>query len=194
MSDFSEMFDACVIKHIDPLRKRALILCKGNLEDAEDLLQASIIRMLQHKENFTMGTNFGAWSQKILYRTFVNLYRRHKNYQQKIFPTFEKKVLQEQEGRDLHPLDDLHFNELLGILEKELNENFFDVLLLVDVEGLSYKDTADKLGVPLGTVMSRLYRARRNARDAILDYYNVGCYDSDILEDILEQDKSKANK
>jgi RNA polymerase sigma-70 factor, ECF subfamily len=129
-----------------------------NVERARDLVQDAILRALQFENTFVANTNLKAWLRQILYSVFVTQCRRQRR---------EGKALQAL-GSDpcgwLQPEPASVMQCLLPNFEaalSQLPESFGRTLLLVDLKDLSYKEAALELGVPVGTVMSRLFRARR---------------------------------
>jgi len=144
--------------------------------DAEDLVQDALVKALRAREQYATGTNLKAWLIKILKNTFINRYRR---------TGLERSVL---EGPDADPLADGWIGAetlramrdpegqaLRPALEREIAEaldkvpeEFRTVVVLADAEELSYREIADVVGIPIGTVMSRLHRGRRILKTHLL--------------------------
>jgi len=140
-----------------------------NSSEAEDLVQDTFVKAMRARQQFEPGTNMRAWLLRILTNTFINRYRRG---------GLERSVI---EGPDADPLADGWIGSatleamrdpesraLRPILEAEINraldnipEEFRLAVVLSDVEELSYREIADVMGCPIGTVMSRLHRGRR---------------------------------
>ena len=159
------------------LYKTALRLTR-NSEDAEDLLQETYLKAYRHYASFQPGTNLKAWLFKILKNTFINEYRRRKQLPAQVDfaeleETFESAVI--STGGDANRT---HEDELMeASLDAEvrasltaLPHNYKVVVLLADIEGYAYKEIADILAIPVGTVMSRLYRGRRLLEKALLSF------------------------
>ena len=145
--------------------------------DAEDLVQETYIRAFRFRDQFTPGTNMKAWLFRILTNTFINSYRRKATQPQTTeLDDVEENTLHrhmvETGGEELEPeqavLDSIVDTEVTTALE-ELPERFRSVVLL-DVEGFSYKENAEMLEIPIGTVMSRLHRGRKFLQTRLLDH------------------------
>ena len=149
-----------------------------NRSDAEDLVQETFLRAYRGFGSFEDGTNLRAWLFRILTNTFINTYRA------------KQRRVQET---DLADVEDLYLYKRIGSLERAsqsaeetlfemftddevkaalegLPENFRLPVLLADVEEFSYKEIADMLDIPIGTVMSRLHRGRKAMQKALIDY------------------------
>ena len=151
-----------------------------NQADAEDLVQETYLRAYRGFEGFTAGTNLRAWLFRILTNTYINTYRaRQRRPQETDLADVEDLYLY----RRLHSLDAvlgsrsaedtlmemLTDDEVKQALEA-LPENFRLPVLLADVEGFAYKEIAEMLDIPIGTVMSRLHRGRKAMQKALYDY------------------------
>ena len=140
----------------------------GSREDAEELMQETYVRAFRSWQSFTPGTNLRAWLLRIL--TNLNIDRGRRRQRAPQMTSLDEKgdyylydKLEEAEGR---PLDEERVIERLSqdsIVEAltHVPHDFRDVLVLVDIGDFSYADTAQILDIPVGTVMSRLHRARR---------------------------------
>lgn len=163
-----ERFEQEALQHLDSLYGAALRLTRSP-SDAEDLVQDTYLKAHRFHDRFEAGTNLKAWLFRILTNTFINRYRRR---------TRERDVL---DGIDADPVGEgvmsraamralstpvadaertLLAKEIEGALD-QLPEDYRVMILLADVEELSYKEIADIVGCPIGTVMSRLHRARK---------------------------------
>lgn len=158
----------------EQLLKTALRLTR-NREDAEDLVQETYLKAFRHWQGFQPGTNLKAWLFKILKNTFINLYRRQKTVPPQtdfaeLEENFEAQILVEPEKSPEDELVDQAWDEEVLAAVKKLPHNYKVVVLLSDIEGYSYKEIAEILAIPLGTVMSRLYRGRRALEKALLAF------------------------
>ncbi len=158
----------------EQLFKTALRLTR-NREDAEDLLQETYLKAFRHWQSFTEGTNLKAWLFKILKNTFINLYRRRKHMPPQasfaeLEETAEGHMLEEPAASPEEELLASTWDQEVLAAVKALPHNYKVVVLLSDIEGYSYKEIAHILAIPMGTVMSRLYRGRKALEKALLAY------------------------
>lgn len=164
------------LPYADALFGTALRLTR-NRQDAEDLLQETFLRAYAHYDGFQEGTNLKAWLFRILKNGFINGYRQKKAGPREIDlergdSTFEA-ALEEVTPPAATPEDELVARTLDGDVARAfaaLPEDFRLVVDLVDLQDFSYREVADILEIPLGTVMSRLYRGRRLLEEALLAY------------------------
>ncbi len=168
-------FEEAVAENIDALYRGALRMTR-NPEEAEDLVQETFLRAHRFQHQFQPGTNFKAWLFKIQTNLFRSRYRRAWNSPQSLDDT-EDFYLYQHLGPDQSLGDDPAATALdrLGVEEvrsaiEELPPVYRAAVLLTDVEGFSYKETADILDVPVGTVMSRLHRGRQRLQKRLYDY------------------------
>ncbi len=161
-------FEAEVLEHLDAMFGVAMRMTRDSAS-AEDLVHDTVVKAVRARDQYKPGTNLKAWLLRILTNTFINRHRRG---------GLERDVL---EGPDAGPLADRWIGAstmramrdpereaLAPLVEAEvqkalesLPEHFRLPIVLSDVEGLSYKEIADVVGCPVGTVMSRLHRARK---------------------------------
>jgi len=159
------------------LYKTALRLTRSS-EDAEDLLQETYLKAYRHYASFQPGTNLKAWLFKILKNTFINEYRRRKQLPAQVDfaeleETFESAIIATAANANRTPEDELMEASLDAEVRTSLTalpHNYKVVVLLADIEGYAYKEIADILAIPVGTVMSRLYRGRRLLEKALLSF------------------------
>ncbi len=172
---FEEMpedeFRTELIEHIDSMYRLGLTLTRSS-RDAEDLAQEALMRALAKFRQFRANTNMRAWLLAIVRNAFINRYRRQRKAPGSVdfdgVASFiaDKRVHDDGQGLSVRNIGELARIEeqLDGELKRaldELSEGFRETFLLAVVEELSYKDIAVILDVPVGTVMSRLFRARR---------------------------------
>ena len=170
-------FTSGALPYRDQLFKSALRMTRSK-EDAEDLIQETYLKAYKYYERFAEGTNFKAWLFKIMKNTFINSYRKKKLQPPKVDfdevqEGFEDTLLDHAPAWAVDPE-----SGFLGIeLDHEVREallalphDYKMVVLLADLEGFSYKEIAEILAVPVGTVMSRLYRGRRMLERSLLSY------------------------
>ena len=173
----SDEFEAEALRHLEALYRTALRMTRSEA-DAEDLVQETYIRAFRFREQFTPGTNLKAWLFRILTNTFINTYRRRQTQPEFTeldgvdeFSLYKRmsdlKTSSGAGNPETEFLDGLVDSEVKDALG-ELPEKFRQVVLL-DVEGFSYKEIAEMLDIPIGTVMSRLHRGRKFLQKRLLD-------------------------
>ena len=167
-------FEADAQPHLDTLYSMALRLTRVPA-DAEDLAQDTLVRAYRFYDRFEPGTNFKAWLLRIQMNTFVNRYRRATRERQ-VFdgPMAEpvgEGVMSRASMRALtDPVGDAQRRLIAKEIERafdELSDDARAMVLLADVEELSYKEIAEVVGCPIGTVMSRLHRARKQLQQSL---------------------------
>ena len=150
----------------------------GNTVDAEDLVQDTYARAFAAFHQFTPGTNLKAWLFRILTNTYISAYRKKKRQPlQGGSDDLEDWQLtrasaNQSEGlrsAEVEALDKLTDTEVVDAMQ-ELPDDFRTAVYLADVEGFAYKEIADIMGTPIGTVMSRLHRGRKLLRDSLGSY------------------------
>ena len=172
-ADRRRRFEDEALPHLDALYTMALRLSR-NPDDANDLLQETVLRAYRFFHQFESGTNCRAWMLTILFNNFRNGYRKSSREQPASSPEeFERKV----EGESLradpagsNPEALLSGQGMEGEVETALGglpAEFREAILLVDIEELSYHEVSGVLNVPIGTVKSRVSRGRAILRDAL---------------------------
>ena len=165
--------------YMDQLYSHALRLAK-NPADAEDLVQETYLKGYKAFESFNEGTNLRAWLFRILTNSFINTYRKKQrsfdeHEVEDIESAYLSTNLNTSSSRQLGiSAEDALFERLtedeIQIAVDSLPSSYKQVVLLADVQGFSYKEIAEILEIPDGTVMSRLHRARAKLKDQLLDY------------------------
>jgi RNA polymerase sigma-70 factor, ECF subfamily len=173
--DHDEYFESEVASWRGQLYPAALRMTR-NPADAEDLLQETMTRAYTGLRNFTPGTNVRAWLYRILTNTFINSCRkRGREPAQTLRAEFEQLldsrdgVAQPARSAEAEALDRVADSEVMQAL-MELPEGFRAAIYLADVEGYPYRDVAEMLEIPIGTVMSRLHRGRGKLRKRLAAY------------------------
>jgi RNA polymerase sigma-70 factor (ECF subfamily) len=172
-----EAFDKACLTHLDALYGAALRLTR-NKEDAEELVQDTFVKAFKSAHRFEWGTNLKAWLFRIETNQFINNYRRRgheRRYLERAATgTLYDEVL-DREARAYAANPEAHvftkfFKADLDRALDALPDDFRVVVVLSDLEGFSYKEIAEMVGCPIGTVMSRLHRGRRQLQEALLDH------------------------
>jgi RNA polymerase sigma-70 factor, ECF subfamily len=175
----NENFEAGVLAQLDSLYRTALRMT-NNTQEAEDLVQETMLKAFRFVHTYQPGTNLRAWLFRILNTSAINRYRKQATH-----PT----PASLPEGEDFYlynRIRDLSGQELTQgadeeVLSQYLDEdvhqalnnlppNFRMAVILADIEGLSYKEIAEALQIPIGTVMSRISRARRQLQKSLWQY------------------------
>jgi RNA polymerase sigma-70 factor (ECF subfamily) len=170
-------FEAAAMPFVDALYNTAYRMTR-NPEDAEDLVQETYLKAYRYYDKFEEGTNFKAWLFKIMKNTFINNYRKRQQAPvlsdfADIEESFETQVSEDTSRQLKNPEEELLENVLDQDVQRALDQlppDYRMVVLLADLEGFAYKEIADILEVPVGTVMSRLYRGRRLLEAAMLEF------------------------
>ena len=168
-ADFAEE----AIGHLDALYRGALRLTRDP-DKAQDLVQDTYARALRYQHSYQPGTNMKAWLFAIMRNLYWDRFQKSNREAVSIddigeFALYDQMRDDLGEGPEAEVLDRIARGEVVEAIEK-LNPLHREVVLLVDVEGFSYKDAATILGVPIGTVMSRLHRARQQLQKDLFAY------------------------
>ena len=162
-------FEADVMEFVPQLYSAALRMTR-NPADAEDVLQEALLKAFRGYGTFKAGTNLKAWLYRILTNTFINKYRSKSRRPSEVeLGELEDLYLCKRIGSDLGGATrsaeeealDLFVDQDIKKAVEDLPENFRIPVILADVEGFSYKEIAEIIDVPIGTVMSRLHRGRK---------------------------------
>ncbi len=172
-----ERFERDSLPFMDQLYGAALRMTR-NPTDAEDLVQETYVKAFAAFDSFTEGTNMKAWLFRILTNTYINIYRKK---QRQPFQTGTDELtdgqIHEAESHTSRGLRSAEVEALDHLVDAEIvealaavPEDFRLAVYLADVEGFTYKEIADMMETPVGTVMSRLHRGRRILRDQLTEY------------------------
>lgn len=172
-----EAFDREALPHLEAVYSVALRLTRND-KDAEDLVQDTLLRAFRFFHRFEPGTNCKAWLLKILHNTFVNKYRRRvrdREIATALEVTEESAPMLSQGAAD--QAKDPERMMLEGMLSDDVKraldavpEDFRLAVVLCDLEDLTYKEIAEVMECPVGTVMSRLHRGRRQLQERLREY------------------------
>jgi RNA polymerase sigma-70 factor (ECF subfamily) len=173
-SDFEEI----ALIHLDALYGAACRLTR-NARDAEDLVQEALLRAYRFWDTFEKDSNCKAWLLRILTNTFINEYQRKKRSRQVL-----DAATAEQEATDgvlVHEASEAQRTPESALVDRSVSDDvqralealpddFRVAVVLCDIEGLSYKEIAEVMGTPVGTVMSRLFRGRRLLQASLREF------------------------
>ena len=167
-------FEREVLEHLDVLYAQAMRLTR-NPTKAEDLVQDALLRAYKNFDRFEEGTNARAWLIRVLTNTFISDYRRRRTALRALERhggTFLNEQLSGDYGARSVETETLRsfLREELEAAVNTLPEHHRTVIILADAEELSYAEIAEAMEIPVGTVMSRLHRARRTLRGQLSDY------------------------
>jgi len=159
--------------HLDLLYNSAVQMTR-NVADAQDLVQETFVKAYRFFDKFKTGTNCKAWLFKIMKNNFINTFRKRSKEPVKVDfedveATLEAKPEPEGAGETQHAFDELVEDDVKEALD-ELPVEFRMVTVLSDIEGFTYKEIAEVLDCPIGTVRSRLSRARKFLQSKLYEF------------------------
>ncbi len=168
-------FNAEMIPHMDALYNFAIRL-SSDPNDAEDLVQDTIVKAYRFFASYERGTNAKAWLFRILKNSYINNYRKQSKQPYQVdydeISTYYESVRSERS--DTTDMEEIMYRELLDdevtTALNKLPEDFRTVVLLCDIEGFTYEEIANMLDVPIGTIRSRLHRGRNLLRTSLSRY------------------------
>ena len=192
-------FEAEALPHLDSLYNSALYMTKND-RDAEDLVQETMLKAFRFYDKYEKGTNIRAWLFKILKNAFINEYRRKKRQPVQVDYEEIRKVHEKEDPGTPDAYFDLReemFNYLIGDeVTQAINAmpvDFRTVILLCDVEDFTYEEIAIILDIPIGTVRSRLHRARNLLKEKLKDYARSLGYE-DKRRKMTKEDSSSSDE
>lgn len=176
VAERKKRFERDALQYMNQLYAAAMRYTK-NPEDAQDLVQDTYAKAYTSFHQFEPGTNLKAWLYRVLTTTFINTYRKDQRRPQTSDSELEDWQIAEasshtsDQGKSTEDvvLENLPDSDIKNALA-EIPEEFRMAVFLADVEGFSYKEIAEIVGVPAGTVMSRLHRGRKQLREKLTDY------------------------
>jgi RNA polymerase sigma-70 factor (ECF subfamily) len=176
MPDRDERFEQDVVPFMGQLYPAALRMTRNHC-DAEDLVQETFAKAYSALHQFQPGTNLRAWLHRILANTFINGYRKKRREPiqdlgaefSEDWQTGNDPLTPPVRSAEAEALDRLADSDILRAL-RELPEEFRVAIYLADIEGYPYKQIADMMGTPIGTVMSRLHRGRAKLRTRLASH------------------------
>jgi RNA polymerase sigma-70 factor (ECF subfamily) len=166
-------FEGEALIYLDALYGLALRLSGGDEPRAEDLVQEAVLKAYRAWDRFEAGTNCRAWLMTILRNTFINQFRQQKA---RPSPVEFEQVAERASSAALYDADpegrifDRMIDDQVIAAIDELPDEFRVAVVLSDLEGLSYQEVAELMGIPVGTVKSRLFRARKRLQERLYDY------------------------
>ncbi|MEP7003587.1 MAG: sigma-70 family RNA polymerase sigma factor [Chloroflexota bacterium] len=173
----ADPFETEALAFLDALYRTGLRMTRSEAE-AEDLVQETYIKAFRHRDQFTPGTNLKAWLFRILTNTFINQYRRKAARPETTELEDVDESILYRHMRNVSPgsaSPDPEAALIDGTLSSEVKEALealpekFRTTVLLNVEGFSYKEIAQMLDIPIGTVMSRLHRGRKFLQKRLYD-------------------------
>jgi RNA polymerase sigma-70 factor (ECF subfamily) len=175
-------FKETMLPYMDQLFSYGLYLT-GDRDAASDLLQETYLRAFRFHDKFESGTNARAWLYRIMKNTYINEYRRIKRLPDHV--EFDEQLSPYQMAANTQPVDDSlrakiegeTFGDEVATAIAALPEKFKSVVILRDVESLPYEEIADVLEIPVGTVRSRLHRARAMLFARLKEYATANGYE-----------------
>lgn len=183
------VFDKEFMPHIDSMYNFAFRLTNDE-DDANDLVQDTYLKAFRFINSFERGTNAKAWLFRILKNSFINDYRKKSKEPSKVDYQEVETTYNSTEDAEMDATTDLRTETVQDMIGDEvanalnsLPVDFRTVIILCDIEGFTYEEMAKILDIPIGTVRSRLHRARNLLKDKLKDYAASMGYKTLIVED-----------
>jgi RNA polymerase sigma factor (sigma-70 family) len=182
------IFDGEFMPHIDSMYNFAFRLTFDE-DDAKDLVQDTYMKAFRFINSFEQGTNAKAWLFRILKNSFINEYRKKSKQPAKV-DYQEVETFYNSDDVDYQSTTDLRAESVKDMLGDEISNalnalavDFRTVIILADLEGFTYEEMAKILDIPIGTVRSRLHRARNLLKDQLKEYAQSMGYNTDEEEE-----------
>ncbi len=163
-SEFSSM----ILTHQDFLRQLALKLTKSS-DDSDDLIQETLFKALKNRDKFQEGTNIKGWLYTIMKNTFINAYRKRKNQNTFVDETENKYFINMRESEKSVSTDSIVDHKYIMKQINSVDKTYLETFMMY-FNGYKYEEISEILGIPLGTVKSRIFLARRKMMDKLKDY------------------------
>ncbi|MFU8802498.1 MAG: sigma-70 family RNA polymerase sigma factor [Bradymonadaceae bacterium] len=190
------------IPHLDALYGTALRLTKSE-EDAEDLIQETMLKAFRYFDKYEQGTNCKAWLFKIMTNTFINRYRKQQKRKEFLVDDDFRPLQERAEAPKRTPFQDSYeseeqlffkmFGDEVKAALEDIPVDFRMVVLLADLQDFAYKEIAEIMDCPIGTVMSRLYRGRRMLQARLADYASSQGFITTEQEEEAEEESNTTN-
>ncbi|MDO5453802.1 MAG: sigma-70 family RNA polymerase sigma factor [Corynebacterium sp.] len=202
--ELAERFEKEALPLLNQLYGGALRMTR-NPQDAEDLVQETYLKAYKAFHSFKKGTNLKAWLYRIMTNTYINSYRKKQrqpvqqlteeitDYQLYTTSSHDSTGL---ESAEVLALENLPNSDIVDALN-QLSDDYRLVVYLADVEGLAYKEIAEAMGTPLGTVMSRLHRGRKQLRGLLKEVareQGIGLDHPDMADEESAEAQKKSKK
>ena len=202
--ELAERFEKEALPLLNQLYGGALRMTR-NPQDAEDLVQETYLKDYKAFHSFKKGTNLKAWLYRIMTNTYINSYRKKQrqpvqqlteeitDYQLYTTSSHDSTGL---ESAEVLALENLPNSDIVDALN-QLSDDYRLVVYLADVEGLAYKEIAEAMGTPLGTVMSRLHRGRKQLRGLLKEVareQGIGLDHPDMADEESAEAQKKSKK
>lgn len=163
-TEFSNM----IVNYQSFLEQLAMKLTKS-VEDSNDLIQETYFKAIKNSDKFQEGTNIKGWLYTIMKNTFINAYRKKKNQNTFVDETENKYFLNLRESEKTATTDSLVDTEYLMRQINSVDKTYIETFMMY-YNGYKYEEIAEIMGIPLGTVKSRIFLARRKMMDKLQDY------------------------
>jgi len=143
-----------------------------NKDNAQDLMQETLMRCFDKRDRFQKGTNFKSWSTTVMYNSFINHYRKRKTRNKVIKPVEDFNIMVENKSMEGNALSMIMMKELTAMIGNLPSD--YKIPFKMFVEGYQYDEISEKLNIPMGTVKSRIFYARKKLKNMVkVKYVNI---------------------